>query len=306
MRRLFAFGCSYTSYSWPTWADMLGLEFDYMENWGLSGIGNRAIAERIAEANAKHQFTKDDVVIVQWSSHLRNDFWHMNSLPERLANWKTAGSIFNYINAKLYDKKWISTFFFEPAYFMHTLNHVSLTQGLLESTGCTWYMTSIGDIRNMGTDLRDNDGIGEHTDFLDPLLRIEEKAAWLKIPELKIYERQIWEKYKDHWLTPMETMAKETPALTFEFQDTIRKHKTFLDTHPTTMQHAIWIDKELKEKLQLSNDTMNAIMDLGLAVNELHQKFKLNKATFELMLAKRAMFPASSSKIRWPTKYEGF
>ena len=306
MRRLFAFGCSYTSYSWPTWADLLGLEFDYVENWGLSGIGNRAIAERVAEANAKHQFTKDDVVIIQWSSHLRNDFWHMESLPERIANWKTAGSIFNYINQKLYDKKWIKTFFFEPAYFMHTLNHISLTQGLLESTGCTWYMTSIGDVRNMGTDLRDNDGIGEHTDFLDPVLRREDKAAWLKIPELKIYERQIWEKYADHWLTPMETMAKETPELTFEFTDTIRKHKTFLDTHPTTLQHAIWLDKELKEKLQLSNETMNIAMDVGLAVNELHQKFKFNKATFELMLAKRAMMPESAFKIRWPTRYEGF
>lgn len=306
MRRLFAFGCSYTSYSWPTWADLLGTEFDHVQNWGLSGIGNRAIAERVAEANAKHQFTKDDVVIVQWSSHLRNDFWHMHSLPERVANWKTAGSIFNYINQKLYDKKWINTFFFEPAYFMHTLNHVMLTQGLLESTGCTWYMTSIGDIRNMGTDLRDNDGIGEHTDFIDEQLRSEEKVAWLKIPDLKIYEEPIWGRFKDHWLMPMELLAKQTPELTFEFIDTVRKNKTFLDTHPTTRQHYLWLKQELEEKLQLSKETMDVALELSEAVDALQEKFSFNKQTFELMLAKRGNFPQSATRIRFPTKYEGF
>jgi len=111
MKRFFAFGCSYTSYSWPTWADLVGIEYEFARNWGISGIGNRAIAERIAEANTAYEFGPDDVVVVQWSSHLRNDWWHQFSLPERQAGWKTAGSIFNYINQKLYDKKWIDTSF---------------------------------------------------------------------------------------------------------------------------------------------------------------------------------------------------
>lgn len=34
MTRLFTFGCSFTKFFWPTWADILGQEFDYYENWG--------------------------------------------------------------------------------------------------------------------------------------------------------------------------------------------------------------------------------------------------------------------------------
>ena len=57
MRRLFTFGCSYTSWNWPTWADLLGLEVEHFENWGHAGIGNRAIAERVAECHIKNKFT---------------------------------------------------------------------------------------------------------------------------------------------------------------------------------------------------------------------------------------------------------
>lgn len=306
MKRLFTFGCSYTSYAWPTWADLISMDFEFSRNWGLSGIGNRAIAERVAEANVRYQFTEDDTIIVQWSSHLRNDWFHMHSLPERVSHWKTCGSIFNYINEKLYGKKWIDTFFFEPAYFMHTLNHISLTQGLLKSTGCKWYMTSIGDIRNMGTDLRDNTGIGEHTDLVKPYELGIDKVAWTKIPELAVYDKPIWKNHATHWLAPMELMAKQTPELTHEFVDTQLKNKKFVDTHPSSAQHLLWVKQELVDKLQLSNETIQTSEELVDAIGRLHNQFNFNKQTFELMLAKRAHFPPSASKMNWPFPMEGF
>jgi len=38
MKRLFTFGCSFTHFDWPTWANLLGLdnEYDLCENWGFS------------------------------------------------------------------------------------------------------------------------------------------------------------------------------------------------------------------------------------------------------------------------------
>lgn len=71
MKRLFVFGCSYTSWNWPTYADIYAQQFDHYENWGHAGLGNRAIAERVAECHATNEFDKDDTVIVQWSSHLQ-------------------------------------------------------------------------------------------------------------------------------------------------------------------------------------------------------------------------------------------
>jgi len=107
-------------------------------------------------------------------------------------------------------------------------------------------MTSIGDVRNMGADLRDNDGIGEKTKIIQEAGENETMIAWKKIPELAIYDKQIWQKYADHWLEPMEITAKRTPELTYDFVDTRRKDKMFLDTHPSTRQHLIWVEQELK------------------------------------------------------------
>lgn len=43
MKRFFAFGCSYTSYHWPTWADYVGMspEFDEAYNFGMAGGASR-------------------------------------------------------------------------------------------------------------------------------------------------------------------------------------------------------------------------------------------------------------------------
>ena len=305
MKRLFAFGCSYTSYSWPTWANLLSFDYDEFYNWGLSGLGNRAIAERVAEANVRYQFNQDDTIIVQWSSHIRNDWWHQTSLPERHPGWKTAGSIFNYINADLYDEKWIKTFFFEPAYLMHTLNHISLTQQFLESIGCTWFMTSIGDIRNMGTDLREGVGYGEKPN-LNAHIRDDISHAWENIPELMIYEKQIWKKYSNKWLTPIEECASNHIDLTFKFLDTLAPGGEFYDIHPSTSQHWLWLKENLKDKLPISENTMNLGKEVAYWIDDLHSRMYHEKRAFELAIAKRASMPSSIQPLVFPGRYEGF
>ena len=41
-KRVFAFGCSFTCYRWPTWADLIGKQCEGAEfrNYGKSGAGN--------------------------------------------------------------------------------------------------------------------------------------------------------------------------------------------------------------------------------------------------------------------------
>ena len=33
MKRLFTFGCSYTIWAWPTWADYIGVNFDFSQTY---------------------------------------------------------------------------------------------------------------------------------------------------------------------------------------------------------------------------------------------------------------------------------
>lgn len=76
-KRFFAFGCSFTDYHWPTWPDIIAhkLNRDGYEcyNFGMAGSGNNLIAKTIRRADAVHQFTDDDIIMILWSSWNRED-----------------------------------------------------------------------------------------------------------------------------------------------------------------------------------------------------------------------------------------
>lgn len=306
MARLFTFGCSYSSYCWPTYANLLSLEYDNKGdgNWAMSGLGNRAIAERLAEAHAKHRFTKDDTIIVQWSSHIRHDWWHQTSLPDRMVGWKTYGSIFNYHNVKLFDKNWVDTFFFEPAYMMHTFNHIMLVQNMLDSIGCTWYMTSIGDIRNMGNDLRQhNDKYGELTQLVKNV-DAPGYTVYSITPELEIYNKPIWEDHADHWMMPMELFAQTCSELTYSFRDS--HGNPWFDLHPTTRQQTMWIEQELTKHLPISQRVIDAGYEIANYTDAVHRKYITNFDAFQFALAKKEKFPKIVEEMNWPGLPQGF
>jgi hypothetical protein len=73
--RLFTFGCSLTRYSYPTWADLLGKEWEYFENWGQSGAGNSYIFHSIIECCHRNNLGPNDTVIILWSGLARLDFY---------------------------------------------------------------------------------------------------------------------------------------------------------------------------------------------------------------------------------------
>ena len=93
MARLFTFGCSLTQFFYPTWADLLiwhfGDKLEKSENWGKSGAGNQYIFTRIFEADSIYNFTKDDIIIVQWTSMLRDDRWIEGT------GWHNAGNLYH-------------------------------------------------------------------------------------------------------------------------------------------------------------------------------------------------------------------
>ncbi|MEC7568239.1 MAG: hypothetical protein VYA01_04430 [Bacteroidota bacterium] len=77
-KRLFTFGCSFTSYTWKTWADILGQQAEEFYNFGQIGGGNEQIFFKIIEANKKYKFTKNDTVAVCWTYYYRKDIYQIN------------------------------------------------------------------------------------------------------------------------------------------------------------------------------------------------------------------------------------
>ncbi len=85
-----AFGCSFTRYHWPTWADLIN-QVEPCTNYGLPGIGNKAIFTRVISALTKGQIDSEDRVIVQWSGHTRYDLWL------KPGQWLQRGNVWNQV-----------------------------------------------------------------------------------------------------------------------------------------------------------------------------------------------------------------
>ncbi len=90
VNRIFAFGCSFTHYIYPTWADLIAMQYPdkLYYNFGKAGMGNLAISCRIIEASKRYQFNDNDLIMVMWSTFSRDDRWLNGS-------WYAQGNVYN-------------------------------------------------------------------------------------------------------------------------------------------------------------------------------------------------------------------
>lgn len=122
--RLFTFGCSFTSWCWPTWADILGSQFAYYENWGQSGAGNLFISNSVTECSLRNKLTPNDTVIVMWSTVNREDQYFNHT-------WNLRGPDVTYPN------------FDSRGYLINNLSLIKNTKHLLDSSGVNYRFYSL-------------------------------------------------------------------------------------------------------------------------------------------------------------------
>lgn len=128
-KRFFSFGCSFTQYFWPTWADIIGREIPYYENWGRGGAGNQYIMSSVIECDIKHKFTETDLVIIMWTSTSRED---------RYIDGKWVGTPSNQFHER-FGREWTSKYGFDERPFMiRDYACIDATQNFLRSKNCDW------------------------------------------------------------------------------------------------------------------------------------------------------------------------
>lgn len=132
-KRFFAFGCSMTKYYWPTWADIISQEITESYNYGQSGGGNLFISNQVVEMSIRHQFQKDDLVIIMWSGISREDRW-LNG------QWLTPGNIYT---QNYYDDSFIEKFSDSKGYLIRDLNLITMCKGYLDNLGVDYYMLNM-------------------------------------------------------------------------------------------------------------------------------------------------------------------
>lgn len=212
MKRLFTFGCSFTQWWWPTWADILAPSYDHFENWAIKGCGNRTIVERLSEFVLKNNITSDDTIIVQWTDYHRHDI-HMGRAKFE-SNWSASGGI--WINE--YTPNWIKEYWTEQSYIMHSLNFINFGINILENLPCKWYITAYVDLQSE----------------IKPF------------PELHFYNKLF---NHPNWITPpiQEYTTAHGYTCTSFVCDKLKD-----DHHPSPRYHALWLEDCLLPKLNMS------------------------------------------------------
>jgi hypothetical protein len=129
--RLFTFGCSFTNYYWPTWADIMALNYDHYQNWGATGGGNHYIFYSLIEAIAREKINSTDTVTIMWTSVGREDRF-LND------HWSLQGSIYY----SSFPDEYVKNFTDPTGFFLTSVTVIDAVRKILDSIGCRYYFFS--------------------------------------------------------------------------------------------------------------------------------------------------------------------
>lgn len=88
--RIFAFGCSFSNWLWPTWPDIIAKSYPNVniQNWALYGTSNVSIYHRMLQCDLINNFKDNDIIIVGWTTWSRSHLFRNNK-------WDNEGNYFN-------------------------------------------------------------------------------------------------------------------------------------------------------------------------------------------------------------------
>jgi len=222
-KRFFAFGCSFTQYCWPTWADIIGEEFTTYYNYGKCGAGNFFIFQSLTEAIVKHNINQDDLVMVMFSNVTREDRF------VKKRGWITPGNL--YYQGE-YDKKFLEKYLCDHGYLMRDLNLVTGCKLALEAVGCNYKLMSMVPFNSKQSD-------GGKMSEIDYLLKFYE-------PVLSLIEPNVLDTiFNGDWNT-----RQPRPTYKVSWSKTL-----FVDNHPTPSEHLEYLQKIFPD-IELSAKTM--------------------------------------------------
>jgi hypothetical protein len=264
MKRLFAFGCSLTYYSWPTWADLLSPNFDEYYNFGVMGMGNQFIHHTVYEANSIFNFTSEDTVLVMFTNPFRNDSFIVDPQDQRL-RWQARGFIFQPNNENLYTKDWRDNFWSSEQSYMQTWLALKSVKLLLESKSVNYKLISGISCKNFNCDGPIDPN---NINFIQPFYN--------QILDLFDVKTPLFDWARENF--------KETEFYTF--------HDIGVDLHPTLKMHGLYVKQFLPEFC--NHLSINAIEELDKNVDLTAQVNNWQKHEFLPYRGKKA-----GSTLNW-------
>lgn len=265
MKRLYTFGCSFTSYLWPTWADILGKETEYFENWGKSGAGNQFIFNSLNECIIKNKLTSDDQIIIMWSNTCREDRYVRG-------RWLTPGNIYNQAKPEIYNTEFIKNFADPVGYLIRDLSLIHASAKMLEKYNIPYIFTSmIPIVDNSATITKIEADI---IDTYEETLKLIRPSVYETIfnsdwqsrsflPDPAFHKNKYNQLAGTDWPIFDDYQNKKVKNVSNKILNEIKYYESVLsqiyqynrlDNHPSPMEHLEFIDIMLPE-FSVSNET---------------------------------------------------
>lgn len=211
-RRLFTFGCSFTQYwRWPTWADALGHDRGWFQNWGMSGAGNQYIFNSLIECHRRWQLGPNDDVIIMWTNTSREDRYHDSG-------WQPGGNVY------WTDQKPSMT---DRGYAIRDFAVIEASRCLLQSWSPRWFFLSMVPLRQNN---QENDLAAQQNDNIDDVRDLYACALDCVRPSvLETIFHGRWRLRQAHWRTG-EGLPDANDPDRHDFHPTPREHVRYIET----------------------------------------------------------------------------
>lgn len=214
-KRFFAFGCSFTDYYWPTWANIISQEIPDTHIYAKNGAGNFFIFQSLMEAIVHHKIDKDDLVMIMFSNVTREDRF------TRKRGWITPGNLYHQTE---YDHKFLDKYLCDHGYLMRDLNLVHGCKLSLESIGCDYELMSMVPFNSKKSDNNIMYKVDYLLDFYKETIESVHPSVMDVVFNGNWNSRKPRPTYKCTWSTDL-----------------------YVDNHPTPKEHLEYLQKTFKD-----------------------------------------------------------
>jgi len=220
--RFFAFGCSFTEYYWPTWANIIAKEIPDHYIYAKIGAGNFFIFQALIEAIVRHSINKDDLVMIMFSNITREDRYTKEK------GWITPGNL--YFQTE-YNEKFLKKYLCHKGYLMRDLSLVSACKHTLDNIGCNYELMSIVPFDSESSNDKRIDDVTDVLDFYKDIITCVKPSVLETV-------------FDNNWNARL-------PRPTYKVDWQIHLYQ---DNHPTPAEHMMYLES-LYPDLILSEET---------------------------------------------------
>jgi len=250
-KRFFAFGCSFTDYYWPTWANIISKEIPDSYIYAKNGAGNFYIYQALMEAIIHHKIDKDDLVMIMFSNVTREDRF------TRSRGWITTGNLYH---QNEYDQTFLDKYLCDHGYLMRDLNLVQGCRLSLDSIGCDYELMSMVPFDSKRSDSYNMTEVDYLLKFYEGTINKVHPSVLDTVFRGDWNSRKKRPKYKCHWSTELYVDNHPTPAehleylkLTFTDMQLSQSTLSFVDKYTARVMHtnySIYDTPDFDKKIQ--------------------------------------------------------